>query len=114
MARGGIRLVHQVLKMTEFLAVPLAYPRSGYAPSASYFRSRGYTTYCAFPQAGTGTKIITKYPLAEMQYFCCISASGIVGAGEYSREGEIKNFHLHLRSRGRCTEIITKSPLAGM
>ena len=40
----------------------------------------GYTTYCAFPQAGTGTKIITKYPLAEMQYFFCITASGIVGA----------------------------------
>ena len=28
--------------------------------------------------------------------------------------GENLNFHVHLRSRGRCTEIITKSPLAGM
>ena len=77
--------------MIEFLAVPLAvlHRQSGYAPSTSYFPSRGYTTYCAFPQAGTGTKIITKYPLAEMQYFDSISASGTAGSGSYSREGEM-------------------------
>ena len=31
----------------------------------------------------------------------------------FPRGGNV-NFHVHLRSRGRCAEIITKSPLAGM
>ena len=84
----------------RYCTQPLAYPRSGYAPSASYFRSRGCTTYCAFPQVGTGTKIIIKYPLAEMQYFDCVSASGTADFGSYSRKG------------GGC-KFLRASPLAG-
>ena len=72
--------------MAKFLAVQLAV--RGYAPSASYFRSRGFTTNCAFHQAGTGTKIITKSPLAGMQYFDCISASRSISSGSYSCKGE--------------------------
>ena len=45
-----------------------------------------------------GTKIITKYPLAEMQYFDCTSASGTAGSGSNSRKGGGNvNFHVHLR-----------------
>ena len=86
---------------------PLALPRSGDATSTSHFRSRRYTTFGAFPQAGTGTEIIAKCPLAGMQYFDCISASGTVGP-----QGGNVNFYVHLRVRGLCTEIMTKSPLA--
>ena len=42
---------------------PLAFPRSGDAASASRFRSRECTTFGAFPQAGTGTEIITNLRL---------------------------------------------------
>ena len=41
---------------------------------------------------GPWTKIITKSPLAGMQYFDCISASGSVFSGSYSREVECRNF----------------------
>ena len=35
---------------------------------------------------------MTKYPLAGMQYFDCVSASGSVYSGSYSREVEMSKF----------------------
>ena len=140
---------------------PLAFPRSGDAASASRFRSRECTTFGAFPQAGTGTEIITNlrlrgcnilvaFPQAELsapdsipargkcKFSCASPLAGTVHRNNYTtsacgdaifwlhfrkrncrrwivfpRGGNV-NFHVHLRSRERCTEIITKSPLAGM
>ena len=140
---------------------PLAFPRSGDAASASHFRSRECTTFGAFPQAGTGTEIITNlrlrgctilvaFPQAELsaldsipargkcEFSCASPLAGTVHRNNYKTSacGDAKfwlhfrkrncrrwivfprggnvNFHVHLRSRGRCAEIITKSPLAGM
>ena len=138
-----------------------AHPLRGDAASASHFRSRECTTFGAFPQAGTGTEIITNlrlrgcqilvaFPQAELSAldsipargkctFSCasplagtvhrknykISACGDVKFWVHSRKRNCRfwivfprggnvNFHVHLRSWGRCTEKITKSPLAGM
>ena len=66
---------------------PLAFPWSGDAASASRFRSRECTTFGAFPQAGTGTEIITNlrlrgcnilvaFPQAELSALDSIPARG--------------------------------------
>ena len=61
---------------------------------------------------GLWTWIITKSPLAGMQYFDCISASGTAGSGLYSCEG--KCLCASPLAGPIWTWIITKSPLAGM
>ena len=93
---------------------PLALPRSGDGASASHFRSRRCTTFGAFPQAGTGTEIITKCPLAGMQYFWLHFGKRNCRFWIVFLWGGNVNFYVYLRSRGPWTEIITKSPLAGM
>ena len=112
-------VVDQVLKMTKFLAVPLAVL---------------HTSACISAKRICAVRFV--FPLAGIHNLLCISSSGnqnnykISARGDaifwlhfrkrncrrwivFPRGGNV-NFHVHLRSRGLCTEIITKSPLAGM
>ena len=88
--------------MTEFLAVPLAVLHTSalYAPSASYFCSRGYTTYCVFPHVGMGTKMITKYLPADDVIF-----------SSHIRKG--KCWFWIVFPQGRECKFLRASPLAG-
>ena len=92
---------------------PLAFPRSGDAASASRFRLRECTTFGAFPQAGTGTEIITNLRLRGCNILVAIPQAELSALDSIPARGNV-NFHVHLRSRGRRTEIITQPPLAGM
>ena len=111
---------NQVLKMTEFLAVPLAVLHKSACISAKRI--------CA---------VRFVFPLAGIHNLLCISSSGNGNQNNYkiSARGDAKfwlhfrkrncrrwivfprggivNFHVHLRSRGRCTEIITKISACG-
>ena len=107
--------------MTEFLAVPLAVL---------------HTSACISAKRICAVRFV--FPLAVIHNLLCISSSGNGNQNNYKisargdaifllhfrkrncrrwivfpRGGNV-NFHVHLRSRGQCTEIITKSPLAGM
>ena len=108
----------QVLKMTEFLAVPLAVL---------------HTSACISAKRICAVRFV--FPLAGIHNLLCISSSGNRNQNNYKisargdaifwlhfrkrncrrwivfPRGGIVNFHVHLRSRGRCTEIIKKSPL---
>ena len=107
----------------QYCTHPLAFPRSGDAASASHFRSRECTTIGAFPQAGTGTEIITNlrlrgcnilvaFPQAELsaldsipargkcKFSCASLLVGTVHQNNYkiSACGDVK-FWLHSRKR---------------
>ena len=106
--------------MTEFLAVPLAVL---------------HTSACISAKRICTVRFV--FPLAGIHNLLCISSSGngnqnnnkISTRGDaifflhfrkricrrwivFPRVGNV-NFHVHLRSRGRCTEIITKLRLRG-
>ena len=82
-------------------------------------RKRNCRFWIVFPRGGNVNfymhlrEIVTESPLAGMQYFDCIPASGIVNSRSYSREGGWK-FLCASPQTGPWTEINTKSPLAGM
>ena len=107
----------QILKMTEFLAVPLAVL---------------HTSACISAKRICAVRFV--FPLAGIHNLLCISSSGNGNQNNYKisacrdaifslhfrkrncrrciefpRGGNV-NFHVHLRSRGRCTETETKIP----
>ena len=91
-----------------------------------YFRKRNCRFWIVFPQRrnvnfyvhlrlrGPWTEIITESPLAGMQYFDCISASGTVGPSRilFPQGGNV-NFYKHLRLRRTCREpkLVQNLPL---
>ena len=111
----------QVLKMTEFLAVPLAVLHT----SACISASRICAVRFVFPLAGIHNLLCISWSGNGNQNNYKISARGDAKFWLHFRKrncrrwivfprGGIVDFHVHLRSRGPWTEINTKSPLAGM
>ena len=78
---------------------PLAFPRSGDAASASHFRSRECTTFGAFPQAGTGTEIITNLRLRGCKILVALPQAELSALDS-------------IPARGKC-KFSCASPLAG-
>ena len=90
-------------------------------------RKRNCRRWIVFPRVGNVNFHVHLDPLAGTVHRnnYKISACGDVKFWLHSRKRNCRfrivfprgghvNFYVHLRSRGRCTEIITKSPLAGM
>ena len=76
----------QVLKMTEFLAVPLAVLHTSACISAKRIcplriSARGDTQLIVHFLKREREPKFTKYPLAEMHIFVAFPQGGIVGAG---------------------------------
>ena len=78
---------------------PLALPRSGDAASASHFRLQECTTFGAFPQAGTGTEIITNLRLRECNILVAFPQAELSALDR-------------IPARGKC-KFLCASPLAG-
>ena len=111
----------QVLKMTEFLAVPLAVLHTSACISAKrictvrfVFLLAGIHNLLCISSSGNGNQNNNKISArGDAIFFLHFRKRNCRRWIVFSRVGNV-NFHVHLRSRGRCTEIITKSPLAGM